>query len=657
MLYKAKATYNKKTKIKMIDITSFVSQVIDPITEQYLKYENKQRLKNAVYGVAGTEKPKEKYIIPDYYSGYKLAVEWLCQVRAHSEKGYFPEWLFENNSPNQTEIEKQYTKANFRQTTIEVFKDYVDTMARAYHDGNYQIEWPVEDNQYQKPGLSAKEYFTEDLPEFGSIETYVFEYQAPLKIMDAMGVNVVLPGEIVTVEGEEGRLIVDPSSLLAPYPQFYHVNKVLKYTDEYYLILSEEKSTVKYNDRDVEEGIIYWLIDDRKWYQVRQVGKKVDYIFEIVPIFEHGLDYIPVIRAGGITIQIDSIVMEQSPFLFAVDTLDQVLIDSSLLTGSMANCCYPYRVMIGDPCENTMKVEGENIMCSGGSFYFHNGTSQTCNVCHGTGLKDRITPTGVMLIKPQVGTMAGDQIKPSDALYYASPDPATLEFTAKRIDYNITKSYNTLHIRRDNAQAQGSGQPVTATELVNENKALIASITTNSKQNFEILRFLVDTIGLIRYGDNFKKPTIKEPISYDFFTPEEYMKQVANSIATGQPSIMTQSVIRDALGRIYFKDTESKKKLELITRADRLMAMSEQDINLKRANRLVEPYEIILHDSILLFIDELVELNPKFWELSLKQQKDLLVTMAKEKVAFIQPVATTVVQTAQQKLERVLATV
>lgn len=641
----------------MIDAENFITDKLDPIVADLLKYEKDQGLKRAVYNAMGVERPKKKAETPDYYPGYKLAVDWLSQIRVHAEKGYFPEWLFENNSPNQTPIEKEYTRKNYRQITLEVFKDYVDTMGRAYHHGNYQVEWPEENEQYNNEGITAKDYFTKDLPEFGSIETYTFEYQAPLKLMDAMGVNVVLPGEIATIETEEGE-VVDPSEMISPYPQFFHVTRVLHYDEDFVLILSEEKSIVKFNGKDVEDGLVFWVIDENWWYQVRQVGNKVDNDFKLIEVFEHNLGYIPVIRAGGITIQIDSIVMEQSPFLYAVDTLDQVLIDSTLLTGAMANCCYPYRVMIGDPCEAFMKHDGETIICDNGYFRFSNGTNLECSSCSGTGLKNRITPTGVMLIKPSQGTMPGEQIKPSDALYYASPDTATLEFTAKRIDYNFTKSYNTIHIKRDNSQAQSSGEPVTATELVNENKSLIASITMNSKQNFEIMRFLIDTIGKVRYGDNFKAPVIKEPVSYDFFTPDEYMQQVAASISAGQPSIMTQSVIRDAASRIYFKDPESKKKFELIARADRLMAMSEQDINTRRANRLIQPYEIVLHDSILLFIDELVEEQPGFFDKPLKEQKDALIQKAQEVTTLMgantQP---NIVRTAQERLSDVLKAV
>jgi len=129
----------------MIDL-KYIEDAVSNIVSLRDKYEQKKPLKSAM--IDGSQAKDQKRELPDYFEGYRQAAEWLTQIKPHAQKGYFPDWLFENNSPNQTDREKQYTEANFRQPTIEVFKDYVDTMARAYHDGNYSITWPVEANQY-----------------------------------------------------------------------------------------------------------------------------------------------------------------------------------------------------------------------------------------------------------------------------------------------------------------------------------------------------------------------------------------------------------------------------------------------------------------------------------------------------------------------------
>lgn len=629
-----------------------ITKIVDRIISIKEKSDKPKRGQSSILTQLGYKQKETKKELPDYYDGYRLAADWLCQIRVHSEKGNFPYWLFENNSPNMTEPEKEYVKNTYRQDTLEVFKDFVDTMGRAYHEGNYTIEWRTESDQYIKEHLTLKEYATEQLPYYKSLETFVFEFLAPLKLMDAEGIVAILPGEILTIESE-GQTVVDPSSMLSPYPEFFHCTKVVYNYEDLVIIESKEYSEVEFNGKKEDTGFVFWAFTDEWYYQIRQVGKKIDNDFEVVPVWQHDLRYLPLIKTGGITIQIDDTIMEQSPFLYAVDTLDRILIDSTLLSSAKATCCYPYRVMIGDPCEATMKVNGETLTCMDGYFRFTDGTNHKCDTCHGFGTKDRVTPTGMMLIKPPQGTSQGDGIKPSEALFYASPSTETLTKLRQEIDYNFVKAYNMLHLRKDNSNIQQSNE-VTATEIANENKALIASITTNSRQLFEIYKFLLETLGKIRYSDNLVMPAIHEPVTYDFVTVDEYMKQVSDAVKSGQPSIFIQALVRDAANRIFFKDPESQRVFELLSKTDRLIAMTETDINIKQTKRLVENWEVILHDSGMLFVDELEGANPKFWEQPFDTQKQQLVDKAKTMAAAMTPVSTSVIQTAQQRLTNIL---
>lgn len=623
------------SKDELIARASYIAKALSkstPLSEY--NQAAKIALERSGFTVIGFDKTEEY----DFYEGYHLAVKWMDQIRPHAQKGYYPAWLIENNSPNMTEAERQYTRMNFRQDTIEVFRDFVDTMGRAYNSNNYRIEYAQEDSQYEKASLTYKEYMTTGLPFYGSIENYQFQYLPPLKMMDGMGVNAVLPGVIPTTLDADGNRIVSPDALLSPYPEFVHCDRVFDYTYEYCVLLAEEHSNVEYQGKTVQEGLVFWYMD-KQWYrQIRQIGKKVDYKFEVVDYWEHKLGEIPARRVEGITVKIDNIDMEQSPFLYAVDTLDNILIDSNQLRGVKSTCCYPYRVMLGDPCEATYEHNGERLTCDGGYFYFSSGSSSVCTTCHGTGLKDRITPTGQMLIKAPTSTSQGDQVKPSDAMFYAAPSTDTMTKLREEINYNFVKGYNVLHLKKDNLKIQG-GEEVTATEIVQENKALIGGITLFARQLFGLLKFNMNTIGKLRYDSNFKPPTITEPVNYDFYTIDEYMNLIARVIQSDQPAIVTQNIVRDAASKIFFKDGRSKAIFELISKTDRLFAMSQDQIDRKQAKRLIASWEIVLHDSAMMLIDELLREDDLFFTKDFELQRSTLIERAKTLEASLAPPA------------------
>ncbi len=331
---------------------------------------------NKSKGITLMQQSSDNYL-PDYYNGYRLSVKWLDQIRTHAQKGVFPYELFEKTAPNQTPKEAEYVRANYKQTTLQVFKDMVDTYGRAYHENNWSISYTPDADQYVNTDTTLARYLDSEFPEYGSLDNFIFMFLPPLKLMDAMGVVAVMPHELDTVE-IDGEEVLNPDELVDPYTKFYHTTRVLAFDEGYAVIESEERSEVEYNNKIVMEGAVFLIFDDQWIYKAIQVGKKVDNQFEIIEWFNHATDMLPVKRVDGISIQIDETMMQQSPFLYATDILDEVLLDSALLRGIKPTCTYPYRVMIGDPCQFQIRIDGENLTCDGGFHYRHDGTKTLC---------------------------------------------------------------------------------------------------------------------------------------------------------------------------------------------------------------------------------------------------------------------------------------
>jgi len=566
---------------------------------------------------------------PNYYPGYTLSAKWLDQIRIHAQKGVFPYELFAKNAPNQTPKEYEYVKANFKQTTLQVFKDMVDTYGRAYHENNWSITYTPDADQYVNTDTTLAKYLDSEFPEYGSLDNFVFVFLPPLKLMDAMGVVVVMPYELDTVE-IEGEEVLNPDELVEPYTKFYHTTRVLAYDEEFAVIESEERSEVEYNN-----GMVYLIFDDQWIYKAIQVGKKVDYQFEIIEWFNHATGMVPVKRVDGISIQIDETMMQQSPFLYATDVLDEVLLDAALLRGIKPTCTYPYRVMIGDPCQFQIKIDGENVTCDGGWHYRMDGGKSMCPECNGSGLKDRISPYGTLLIKPQTNTSQGDNISPDSAIFYAAPSTETPRFLREEIAYNMNQAYEILHLKKTNNKVQG-GEGITATEAASDQKALIAGIKQNCMQLFDMYEWCINMVGLMRYGENYRQPTIKRPVNYDFYLESDYLAQINEAIMAKQPPFVIQSIIYKYLQTLYYPDVQGQQIFNLISQADRLLTMTLDEINLKLAKGLVDKWEVVLHDSAINLVNSLMMENPAFFEQDFETQLAQLVERAKNIAANIQ---------------------
>jgi hypothetical protein len=572
--------------------------------------------------------------LPNYYPGYTLSAKWLDQIRIHAQKGVFPYELFAKNAPNQTPKEYEYVKANFKQTTLQVFKDMVDTYGRAYHENNWSITYTPDADQYVNTDTTLAKYLDSEFPEYGSLDNFVFVFLPPLKLMDAMGVVAVMPHDLDTVE-IEGEEVLNPDELVNPYTKFYHTTRVLAYDEEYAIIESEERSEVEYNNKMVMDGMVYLIFDDQWIYKAVQVGKKVDNRFEIIEWFNHATGMVPVKRVDGISIQIDEVMVQQSPFLYATDVLDEVLLDAALLRGIKPTCTYPYRVMIGDPCQFQIKIDGENVTCDGGWHYRMDGGKSMCPECNGSGLKDRISPYGTLLIKPQTSTSQGDNISPDSAIFYAAPSTETPRFLREEIAHNMNQAYEILHLKKTNNKVQG-GEGITATEAASDQKALIAGIKQNCMQLFDMYQWCINMVGLMRYGENYRQPVIKRPVNYDFYLESDYLAQINEAIMAKQPPFVIQSIIYKYLQTLYYPDVQGQQIFNLISQADRLLTMTLDEINLKLSKGLVDKWEVVLHDSAINLVNTLMMENPAFFEQDFETQLAQLVERAKNIAANIQ---------------------
>lgn len=599
----------------------------------------------------GREKKKEwkPPVYPDYYDGYALAADYYDQIRPHAEKGYFPEMLFLKRAPHETPEETEYIRANYQQVTLSVFKDYVDTNGRATHRNNWSIQF-AENTQYRDE-LSL-EYYLNSLPIYGSLEYFTFKFLPPNKYQDAEGVVVIMP-DFIPTEEVNGETIISQTELISPVPRFYHCTKVVHKSDELYIIESSEKSDVLYYEKAEKLGLVYYAFTENVIYRIFQVGKLVDFEFAIEVYWEHNTGILPVKVVGGISTQIDDLQIQMSPFMYAIDTLNDVLIDASMIRGVKAMNVYPFRIMVGDPCDFSIKVDGEEINCAGFGYHVINNNRVTCSNCHGTGLKDRVSPYGTLLVKNGTLGQDGDGIDPTKAMYYAAPSTETPKFIREEIEYGLNKTYDTLHMKRMETGATG-GTPKTATEDLSDQKALMASIEANTMQLFDLFRWEIKVMSKQRYGDAVEQPVITEPVRYDLFIESDDLKKISDAMAAGQPTFVIQTLIYNYLQKLYYNDEQSKKLFELISTTDNLMVLSSNEINQRLSKGIIDNWQVILHDSAINLINNLIAQNPDFLTQPVTAQKEQLIAAAKAQAATVPRGGNTALNAAQDRINSII---
>ena len=424
--------------------------------------------------------------------------------------------------------------------------------------------------------------------------------------------------------GEEQRIV--DTERFEPQPKYFNCKQVVAWSwNEYGLFESHEKSVVDYSGKPIKAGRVFYFYDDTNIWKIEQIGKFVDNTFELSVIFNHDLGEFPCKKLKGVpSILEDGSIYYTSRFYYAVDLLDWSLLYSNYLNVSIANTCFPFRWMVGDECDFN---DGNGLRCSDGKV-MSNGEFKSCPSCDGTGMKVRTSPMKTYLLKSEKGTDKGDTSFPQP-IGFISPQIEPLEFTRNIAQQYIEDSKKMLHIHTSNSDVKGS-QDMTATGMSIDMKAMFAFIQPDSDQTFDAFQFLLDITGKVREGKDFEGAKLIYPQSFDFRTDADILDDITAAREAGAPTFIIHSLIYQYISNRFYADKETAVVASLITSADRLLTMSNDEIVQRKAQGAIENWELVLHDSAFKLVNDLIDENPNFLDLELQAQVDALEARAKE---------------------------
>lgn len=576
--------------------------------------------------------------IPDYYPGYRLAVENYEAILAHADKNVFPYSLFAKRAPNQTEKMAHWLRENYKNVTQSVYLDFKNTILRCTDDSLWSVDYGDESQDIVSSGMTFQKYVEKEIKGYNSVETFFKDILFDVKLKDAMGVIAVKPHYIPTYLNTEGELVMSSVDLPEPVPYYYTCKQVVKFESGAYAFIElHERTRLKYGNSFDEIGRVYEVYDDQNIWRVTQIGKYIDNEFRIDLYYNHGEGKLPVERLKGVSQIVYGHLIYDSPFLFGVDHLDLVAQNSSYKQASIAKCVFPATVMQGNVCD----FEDERGACIEGYIAFFDdnlgkSVRTICPECNGIGLKSRMGAMETLLIKPKVrGQEEESYPSGTKPLEYVSPEVHTLEFLAEDIERHEKKARQILHLHTSNSDFKGK-EDLTATGMALDMKATHAFIMPIAYQAFELYEFILRTIGWQRYGERFNPPVVTAPQTIEIGTSGDMLALINEMNKNEMPPILIQSEVYRYLKAQFYTDKVTSQVYQLIIDTDRLLTMSSVDIQLSEKNGKVAKWESILHDSALTFIQELLQDDPKFFDKDIQVQKDSLIEKAKNKLTEIE---------------------
>jgi len=550
---------------------------------------------------------------PNWGELHKEACEHAQEIEVHA-CGEFPDKLIGANFPGETDEEKLYRKQSFQPITKPYWKKAMRTVNRVWAEQNYSIDWNDED---------ARKYFLENFPLDNDVRNFFKSIVTVNKISEPNGL-LCIDFDLPVKQNEEGEIVIDDSMELKPYATVYEIEDVFLYEDgELALVKSDEKSVVEFAGKKDKVGVVLYLYDNENIYRIVQVGKKVDWTFELSIYYNHALGYLPLWKLKGTPEEvIDGVVYYESYFAPALPHLNEAVIIHSTNKSVRNKVSYPTRVYYDQPCTN----EG----CNHGKVW-SDDKQVNCSSCGGTG-SVRFSPFSDYKHElPTATNNSGSQDVSFPGFTYVAPDGAIIKDNEDIIDKYLETAFLFLNIDVNaKGNSEGLNDPTATKSKIDRDEQYISMLDI-SNELFWLLQQFLNAAYKVRYGKD-SPIKVKPPTNFDMISSDELNTRLGKAKADKLPNLaLSEMTIQ--LFEQEFSSTISRVA-QIARYCDVLFVTDNSDISILQTNGNVEKYQVILHVNFEAFIQQIMEeVGDAFDVMPFKEIKAKLFDMAKMKEA------------------------
>lgn len=584
----------------------------------------KKKIKNIMMPyVNGYDYNSSDNDLPNINPIYKESIALKNEIEVHSKKGVFPYKILKTKAPNQSPDEWEYQKGLYESYTNSVWNRAKNKTKIISNDQNFSIDnWDAE----------QKKYFYEDYPIYHSIQSYFFDIVRDKKIDYPNQVLLVKPKNIPGAYNDQGEFIPSQNEMVEPICVLIEEEHIMRYNDgEYLLVLIScnieylEVKTKKY------DGLQFELYDKNSIIRYTQNGldKSKNPTFEIITIYEHNLGRLPAWKLQGKPISnLDGNVLYHSPYIDAVPDLNAVIRLCSNLDMSTYRLAFPIIIALVDHCRHKNE-HGQS--CTGGNIF--NGSAwEQCGACEGSGKRNNHSPTGVYEIAASKGLDGDNTLAMSPPVQFAAPPSDILKYISEQIEVKKKNSFSFMF-----ETDQANNQTATGKQL--EKEEFHSFLIDFSNQLFNLMDLAIQAIGWYRFGDKFKKPSIRKPTSFSFRTNEDITTEIGEAIKNNLPMSYRRLLLLEANNTRFNNNPQAQQELEFIMMIDRLYGMDDLTIRAGLGQTLGK-LDVIIHNSIATFIDNCIRDNPEFWNISttFEARKEAVIKLAQAEYDILNPV-------------------
>lgn len=555
------------------------------------------------------------------HKAYNETVKMALDLRIHAE-GVYPKDMIEERRPSESLAVKAYRQKIWKPITKPTYSKVVTELNKIRRSAEWSVKY---DDSKVPPRIAQEErmkaYCEENYPFFTSITNWLFKVLLPGYLKDANAVVAVMP--------------LDPEKPLAaneyvrPFGYFYHSESVIDYVqDDYAVIKSTDKVLYQSAEGVKTFGDVYYIFTTQYIERWEQQGTASRYSRKW--IYPHALGMLPVFRVEGLYHKVlDGTFIFNSRIDAMLPRLDDALREYGDLQAEVVQHVFNEKwEMSSDDCG---KCKGKGQIKPPG---FSLGDAEIiCSDCEGSGVRSRGPYTKLMIKTP----MAGESGVPVPPAGYIEKNVEIVKIQDERVDKHLFKALSAINMEYlDDSPLNQSGaaKEVDKDALNNFVHSVAEDLVAAMDKLYRIIceyryRMVVPDAesrkGLLPY--------IAVPEKFDLLSITYLESQLSKQKENKGNPIITVAMEEDYVNKKFAGDNALKQRVLLSIKLDPLSGMSEDDKMVRLSNKGITEETYVVSCNIKAFIDRAIdEKGEAFFGMKLKEQKDLVLSYAKEQL-------------------------
>lgn len=545
------------------------------------------------------------------------------RILVHAE-GKFPDDLIKERRPNEPAEVLAYREKIFVAKTKPTFSKVFSSLQKIRRSQEWAIRYSKDVFSRIAPEETLQEYCEKKYPFFTSVTNWLFDVVLRKCLVDPNAVGFVY---VPTTKTEENEYV-------EPVCEIFTSEYIVDYLPENYAVLKIASGAKYYNENTLVTGTSFYVITTERIMRYDQISAK-DFAKKMdVP---HELGELPVFQLKGIVIDHCSKGFQyESRIAAMLPELDEAIREYSDLQAAKVLHIYP---------ERWEYTQNECTQCKGlgkranPSWTEDCGcdTHITCATCHGSGYI-AAGPYSKIMVRPVNNAVEGGSQIPTPPAGYIDKDTKIVELQEDGVKNHL---YYALAAINYEFLAEA---PLTTSGVSKEFDRDEANNWTHSVGE-DLVAFADSVyyfIAKYRYKELYSSqeienmlPAINVPERFDLVSSTQMQKELIDA-KNGKFNPLLISALEDSYAASrYGTEPEVRERLQLTFKLDPLPNVSQEDKMVMLSNTGISKETYIISSNINEFIQRALEENPRFADLKLPEQKDVLKVYAAE---LLQPV-------------------